>query len=447
MAMLQEQNLYGYSVEQGAYQATDFPPRFFFRDQDTGRHFAIDEPTVFKNILLLGGAGSGKTNVIDQIVAQTLAWNRSGQRDGVSLIFDTKGDYITHPGFYRPGDVILGNDRRYRQKSVTWNLFDEILADGNDPIDYEANAREIARVLFQDRGSKTQPFFANAARDIFAHMLIYFIRRHRDAPERWGNQLNNRDFISFLLRKTPAQFAQYFRIYEDMRGLISYIGDGTSNQALGVFGELRSMIYDCFQGVFCQRPTTAQPSFSMRRAIRQKGGRTIFLLYDLSLGETITPIYRLLVDLALKESLSGDANGHTHLFLDELKLLPKVTHLQDALNFGRSKQVSVVAGLQSVGQIYTAYGKDTGQVILGGFGSVIALNTGDHESRDYISHRFGPNVTAYRYETGSHASLDRERDGFAVEHWHIQRLKPGQAVVGLASQSAPFLFYFEENQF
>ena len=336
MAVMRETNLYGFSVQQGQYRPTNDPPRFLFRDQDTGRHFAIDEPTVFKNLLLLGGAGSGKTNVLNQIVAQALHWNRSGQRDGVSLIFDTKGDYITHPGFYQDGDYILGNDRRYRKRSVIWNLFDEVLADGNAPMDYEGNAREMANVLFQGRGSQTQPFFANAARDIFANMVIYFIRRHRDAPERWAGQLNNADFIAFLLRKTPAQFAQYFRIYPDMHGLISYIGDGTSNQALGVFGELRSMLYDCFQGVFCQKPSPTQPSFSIRKAIRQKGGRNIFLLYDLALGEVMTPMYRLLVDLALKEALSTEANGHTHLFLDELKLLPKVTHLEDALNFGRS---------------------------------------------------------------------------------------------------------------
>lgn len=65
MAVMRETNLYGYSVQQGQYRPTNAPPRFLFRDQSTGRHFAIDEPTVFKNLLLLGGAGSGKTNVLN----------------------------------------------------------------------------------------------------------------------------------------------------------------------------------------------------------------------------------------------------------------------------------------------------------------------------------------------------------------------------------------------
>ncbi|MDD6596637.1 MAG: type IV secretion system DNA-binding domain-containing protein [Catenibacterium mitsuokai] len=446
MSVDSENNLYGSSINNCTYHRTRNEQRLFFRDQSNGNIFAIDDPSVFKNILLLGGAGSGKTNVMNQIVAQVLDWNKSEERTGVSLIFDTKGDYITHPNFRKHGDYVIGNDSRYRNQSVTWNIFEEVLADGPHPADYEANAREIANVLFKDRGSKSQPFFANAARDIFANMIIYFIRRNRDNPSNWEDKLNNYDFVSFLLRKSPSQFVQYFKIYPDMHGLITYIGDGNNNQSLGVIGELRSMLYDCFQGVFYQKPSRANPSFSIRQAIRSKQGKTIFILYDMSLGETMIPIYRLLVDLALKEALSTNSNGHTHIFLDELKLLPKVTHLEDALNFGRSKKVSIVAGLQSVGQIYSTYGKDTGHVILGGFGSVIAMKTNDYDSREYISQLFGPNIVAYRYENGSNTPIDRERDGRTVEHWHIQNLQVGQAVVGLASQPEPFFFYFEEDQ-
>lgn len=35
-----------------------------------------------------------------------------------------------------------------------------------------------------------------------------------------------------------------------MKSLLSYIGDGAGGQALGVLGELKSMVNDCFIGVF-----------------------------------------------------------------------------------------------------------------------------------------------------------------------------------------------------
>ena len=242
MGIISDNILYGSSVSNGKYVPTGNIPRLIFRDQASGHSFAIDEPSVFKNILLLGSAGSGKTNVLNQIVAQVKYWNTVEKKDGVSLIFDIKGDYIGHKDFLSPGDYIIGNDHRFRDKSITWNIFDEVLVDGNRPIDYESNAREIASILFKDRGSQTQPFFCNAARDIFANVIIYFIRRQNDNPNEWNNRLNNYDLVNFILRNTPSNFVEFFKLYSDMKGLITYIGNGDNNQALGVFGELRSML-------------------------------------------------------------------------------------------------------------------------------------------------------------------------------------------------------------
>ena len=338
---MKEQLLQGNLLANGRFYPPGSPPALVFQDRNSGSTFGIDEASLYKNIILTGGAGSGKTNIVNQILKQT----RSLQSDvnGVHIIFDTKADYYHHRGFFRPDDCCLGNSREFRDISVTWNIFDEILVDGDAPRDYEPNAREIAKVLFHDRGSKQQPFFANAARDIFANILIYFVRRSKDNPLVWKNNLNNQFLKNFLLSATPKQLEKYFSLYDDMRGLVSYFGDGSSNQALGVFGELKQMIYDCFQGVFAQQPAPGK-SFSIRKEIRHKRNQAIFIEYDMSVGEIMTPMYRLLIDLALKEALSENANGRVHLFLDELKLLPKLTHLQDALNFGRSKRIELAEG-------------------------------------------------------------------------------------------------------
>ncbi len=438
--------LFGTTIEEGTYIPVE-QPVLQFQQQYDSITFGIDKKSLYRNILLLGSAGSGKTNTSFLMIPQFQERYRKDKK-GVGFIFDTKADYITHTGFYQPGDYIISNDRRYRDRSVSWNIFDEVLIDGYDPRDYETNCREIATILFQGRENKSQPFFTDAPRDIFAWSLIYFIRRSIEDPTRWKKMLNTEYFIASLLKKTPQDFITMFRGYSDMKGLISYIGDGSSNQALGVLGELRSMIYDCFQGVFCRVPTEQNPSFSIRKAIREKGGKTIFLIYDLSTGETLLPMYRLLVDLALKESFHPhtDTEEHTHFFLDEMKLLPNLTHLDDVLNFARDKNVSVVAGLQSIGQLYSAYGKEKGQVILGAFGNIFAFHTSDYESREYITKLFGPNMEGYRYYNGNHVPIDREREGNTVEHWDIQRLQTGEAMIGLSSQSNPFLFHFEQDR-
>lgn len=444
--------LTGSTITNERYVPSEEDPIILF-GSPCGEMFALDESTLYKNVLLTGAAGSGKTNVMNQIVMQSRRWR--SELPAFHFIFDTKGDYITHKGFRHAGDYVIGNSPCFQKQSVTWNIFDEVLIDnmGNvippddheEELMYEINAKEIAKVIFHDRGSTTQPFFANAARDIFAYTIIYFIRRYRDNYDKWKDKLNNYDLKMFLLQNGPKQFKKYFSLYRDMRGMISFFDTDAKGQAQGVFSELRSMVYECFQGVFAKKPKGN--SFSVRKAIRDKENKALFLEYDLAVGEVLTPMYRLMVDLALKEALSENASGRVHFYLDELKLLPKVSHLQDALNFGRSKHVSVFAGIQNIDQLYTAYGESVAKEILQGFGTLFAFKATDHTTRDYVSKRFGPNLMSYRYYTHGHEPVDNVREGFSVEHWHQQKLERGQAVIGLASQTNPFLFMFDKDPF
>ena len=136
--------------------------------------FTLNPQILSRHLMLLGGTGSGKTNVFNLTLEQLRDEENTSEND-ILIIFDTKGDFKRN--FYRHGDIILGNGKEYRALSARWNIFDEVLADGDHPEDYEINAREIAASLFSGRGSSSQPFFSNAARDIFAHIIIYFIRR------------------------------------------------------------------------------------------------------------------------------------------------------------------------------------------------------------------------------------------------------------------------------
>ena len=409
-----------------------------YRDRDHNENFfSINDDILSRHIVMIGGSGSGKTNVFNLTLDQL---RRKKNENDIFIIFDTKGDFLRR--FGRGGDMVLGNGRDYRKISSRWNLFDDILADGNSPDDYELNAKELAASLFADRGSASQPFFANAARDIFANVIIYFIRCAEENNER-KKLLNNRKLVQFFQEANSKIYIEIFSRYRDMKSLISYIGDGTGGQALGVLGELKSMVNDCFVGVF--KDDDQRGRFSMRQAVREKGGKAIFVEYDLTVGEVLTPIYRLLIDLALKEALgrSEKERGNVYLILDELKLLPRLQHLDDALNFGRSMGVKVIAGLQSVNQLYDIYGEEKGIVIAGGFGTIWGFRTSDCVSREYISELFGKNTYCYTYTGPDHKPVKGEREGYVVESWDQLALKKGQAVIGIADEPDPFLFQFE----
>ncbi len=399
--------------------------------------FRMDEALLARHTLLLGGSGCGKTNVFFYALASL---RRQMSNEDVLIVFDTKAEF--YEKFSRPGDAVIGNNAQFYPISCSWNLFDEVLADGNSDIAISLNAREIAAALFHGRGSATQPFFCQAARNIFRGVLLHFIRAAKADPARWGDKLNNAALTDALHRMQPADYIRIFNFYPDLRGMVSYFGDGTSNQAQGVFGELNSMLSEYFVGILAEhRPR----SLSMRQAVRARGGRAVFVEYDLSLGETLTPIYRLLIDQALKEALgqSGSGVGNVYLIADEFKLLPKLQHIDDALNFGRSMGVKVMAGIQSIDQLYDVYGRERGAVIAGGFGSLFAFHTNDSASREYITRRFGPNLTLYEYFSAQkNTMVPNERQGNTVEEWDQLKLGPGQAAVGLG-YAPPFLFQFD----
>ena len=212
------------------------------------------------------------------------------------------------------------------------------------------NARELAAALFHGRGSESQPFFCNAARDIFRGMLLHFLRSAESDPQKYMGRLNNHDFIKTLEQMKVEDYIKIFESYEDLRSMLSYFGDGKSNQALGVFGEMNNMINEYFIGILAEN--RVGKSLSMRNAVRGRGGRAIFVEYDISVGETLTPVYRLLIDQALKEALGrSEKAGNVYFIADEFKLLPKLQHIDDALNFGRGLGVKVMAGIQSIRSI------------------------------------------------------------------------------------------------
>ena len=183
----------------------------------------------------------------------------------------------------------------------------------------------------------------------------------------------------------------------------------------------------------------------MRNAVRARGGRAIFVEYDISVGETLTPVYRLLIDQALKEALGrSEKAGNVYFIADEFKLLPKLQHIDDALNFGRGLGVKVMAGIQSIDQLYDIYGREKGAVIASGFGSVFAFHANDSSSREYITNRFGRNIMIYEYsDMRKNTMVGKEREGYTIEEWDQNDLGVGQAVIALGYEP-PFLFQFDE---
>ena len=105
-----------------------------FRSKKTS--FGLTEEMLSKHILLVGGTGCGKTNLFYHMVQQIKA--RLTPND-VVLIFDSKGDFYSK--FYSKEDIVIGNSLQYRKISERWSIYEEVIADGKDPVSVFQNTQ------------------------------------------------------------------------------------------------------------------------------------------------------------------------------------------------------------------------------------------------------------------------------------------------------------------
>lgn len=420
----------------------------------TATSFLLDEDILSKHSLLIGGTGCGKTTLFYHMISQV---KQKMTQDDVMIIFDSKGDFYSK--FAAPGDIVIGNSPQYYQTSERWNIFKEILADGWDEERFNINAQEICKAFFKERADKNQTnaFFPNAARDLLAALLVSFIRAAKeDEPPKAKSSIASEYFyndklIEYLNGHNSLEIVETLSHFAENTSVISYIEE-EGQQTQGVLSELYSVVRDLFIGVFA-----GHGKFSIRNFVRNKGGRTLFIEYDLSIGNVLSPMYSLLFDLALKEALGRQQlvdtknekelnkkqfQGNVYLFCDEFKLLPRLEHIADGVNFGRGLGVKIFAGLQSIEQLYEIYEQEKGRNIAAGFSSIYAFRANDTPTRRFVTELFGKNLLLEQYITLDKKIVEEKRDGYTVEDWDMTELGVGEAVVGLPF-AKPFKFYFD----
>ena len=389
----------------------------------------LSKDILSKHIMLLGGIGTGKTNTFFQIVSQL---KQNMTNEDIMVVFDTKGDFYKE--FFRPGDIVISNDETATGGDHLdyWNIFNEIDED-NQLLE---NVIEISKSVFAEACEKTnQIFFPNAAKDLFMATLLHFMRSVEP------RECTNKNFIEYLNYTPSNEFREMITRYPDIRAMSSYIANDDSAQTQGVMSELQQVVREIFVGNFAKNGT-----LSLKNLVRNKGGKTVFIEYDLSLGSMLSPIYSLMFDIAIKTALGRKrSEGNVYFITDEFRLLPNLSHIDDAVNFGRSLGIKFMIGIQNVEQIYDNYGEERARSILSGFSTSFTFRLTDEASREYIKGIFGKNRKSdvFMPVVQTKGLVEEQRDGNVVEDWDITALNIGEAIIGLPGEE-PFVFRFDE---
>lgn len=376
------------------------------------------------HVLMLGPSGAGKTNVLREALRQIKASLRPGD---TMCVFDPKGDFLPLLDPARDLAVPGGSD--------AWNVFGDVVADGWDEESVAANAREIAQTVFADAIERSSsPFFPKAARDLFADVLgALSVCSEKDRAFRERN-LNNRALRDYLLDATTPGLANFLGKERRFSGSLKYLGDGASEQALGVLAELQEATSALFADGFAGRG-----GFSSRQ-FHRAGTGSLFVEYDIA--RMATPAYQVIIDSLLKEALTGRRSGaSTYVVIDELPMLPHLLFLERALSFGRSQGVKVIAAAQSVEQLYGAYGRDAGAALVSGFQTLVCFRPSDEATRACARERCGGRLEELSYLSASGRASFELREAHVVEDWDLAALGRGEAFV-FRPFSGPLRFSF-----
>jgi hypothetical protein len=389
----------------------------------------FDDEYLSRHVLFLGGIGTGKSNAMYQLLDPLL---RSATDNDVFVIFDTKGDFLER--FYRNGDAVISSTPDKDTGGVKWNLFSDLL--DQDSSERGEQIHEIASTVFSEGLDEAGDniFFAMGARDIFAAVV--------EAMSRKGQQYTNAD-LRTKLEFSADELLELLDIEKnpDLAGTARYLqGDRRPEDILAF---LQQTLSKSFSGAF-----RLPGDFSVREFIRSKGGRTLFVEYDIASGSRLLPVYRVLIDMAIKEALGlgrGGSRGSVFFVLDEFALLPRLSHISNGINFGRSLGLKFLVGTQNVNQVLKAYGAEIGASILSGFGTVLAFRLMDNTSRDLVRQRFGTNRK--QITTNAHVRSEGVQQvvvrGNVIEDWVLSDLTLGQCIVSLP-EGVPFLFTVQE---
>lgn len=392
-------------------------------------------PTLSQNILFTGGIGSGKTNAICELVDQLL--DKMGSNDTM-IIFDSKGDFYSQFGSYKAAKMdiqYLSNDSN---NTVTWNMFKEAVIDlPNNASKRSINDAllELSSILFQpmiDR-DKNNPFFTLASKNIFYGILKVLCEKYY-MPTRNPDAVTNRMIFEYS-QKPAEEIVKDFtspQCYSELNQLVDYLGRidlkgefHFNNQGVSVVATLRNSLLELFKGNFVK-----DGNFSIREYINKKVCRLLFIEYDIRQGQVLAPIYKVLMDFAIKESL-GRHKGRKNVFfvIDEFRLLPKLEYMDAGVNFGRSLGSKFIIGIQNILQIDEVYGNALSRSILSGFLTTVNFRTTDYETREYIKSIFGKRVYVYDNISLS-GGQSREQDDVITDS-DILKLVTGQAIICL----------------
>jgi len=347
-----------------------------------------------KHFLVTGSTGSGKTNLIHNILPQV------EKKKQPAIIIDQTGEMIAK--YYDPtrGDIIFNP---FDSRGKSWDFW----SDCNSSEELERFAKILFGFNRKRTGHSADPFWEQSAETVFIACVDY---------QRSTGDLQIERLCS-LIRSSSLKSLQAKLKNTDASRYLESDNKTTASSILSVLA------------------TNAKPlsylrnslgnSFSLKehfKSIDEGSGNFLFLATKPSCRDLTLALIACMAESAFSRLLDIGIKEDRRIWfvIDELSALGKLPSLPTLMAEGRKYGACVLSGLQSLNQLYSNYGQYEGSTIFGQFGTNFFFRNNEPAIAKTVSSICG-RETLYRQQKNTSFGAHEFRDGVSYSEQQQQK--------------------------
>ena len=339
------------------------------------------------HMLVLGTSGTGKSVCLNRFI-------KTVKNKGKSVIYDVKGEFCAK--HYDPKDDTNLIFYPFDERSVKWCFFNEV----RDYPDFDV----LATSLYEPPKDAKEPYWYNAARDVFRTALIYLYKngktKNRDIWEHFSKPVED---LLVEYQKPPEQGG----LPERDRGALKHIQDaGKNTQASSIISIVQERLQ--FFRYICEEPGEEPGTFSFRDYIGKKETGTLFLMNIQQFESIFRVLMTFVVDIMSREvlSLTDSRDRRITFVIDEFGSLAKMSSIFGFLTMGRSKGGFLVLANQDLGSVSNVYGQDQKETFFNNFNIHLTFRLNDPTTSEFLARGFGKREVIKKYKSSSFSPSD-----------------------------------------
>lgn len=334
------------------------------------------------HILIIGGAGSGKTTSC--VIPTLKTWNSS------IFAIDIKGDLSKQATYLNRTSKVFD----IKEPNFTYNPFDVVKNSDNT----SNSLKNLVYSLIPLSADVKDPFWINNARTLLNGLILHLYKLGANFTETMQIILsrNISDLIQEIIDSDDTESQMY---------LNRFVGMDLKTLS-GISAEMLSQI-EIF-GTDTYLKEVLKPSDNSISIEDLENNTDIFI----KLSESDLKIYKNFVSLIINQFLEcfekriENNNKPILMLIDEFPRLSKLDNISNALATLRSKKITIALVVQSKSQLNALYGKDTAEVITDNCSYKAILKATEPNTQEWCSKLVGTFEKEKKSKNISNKSFD-----------------------------------------